>query len=233
MPQSQTGSPAKKKLYEEIVDLMLKRIKDGELNPGDKLPSERVLAEELGVGRPVIREAIRSLELMGCIESRIGDGTYIKAPSIEHVVNPISVVVSQNKHMYNELIEVRLILETEIASLAARRRTEEQLHRLADTITEMEKEINAGDTGIEQDERFHSALAEAAGNESLCAIINMCAGMLSQTTHITQKMAGIPRITLEQHKKIYSAIEVQDEKRARSYMRKHLLRAQKNLNKLK
>ena len=228
---AETGK--KSKLYEEIVQQMLQRIRNGELNPGDRLPSERVLAEEMGVGRPVIREAIRSLELMGCIESRIGDGTYITAPSIENVVNPFSVVVSQNKDLYRELIEVRLILETEIASLAARRRTEKQLQTLRDNIADMEQEIEQGGSGIEQDEMFHAALAEAAGNHSLNAMISMCAGMLSQTTRVTQKIAGIPRITLEHHKKICDAIEQQDEKRARSYMRRHLLHAQRSLNKLK
>ena len=230
---SQNGENNKKsRLYEEIADLLMQKIKDGDLRPGDKLPPERVLAEEMKVGRPVIREAIRSLELMGCIESRIGDGTYIRTPSIQNVMDPISMVFSQDKKLLNELIEVRLILETEVASLAAARRTEEQLLKLEKTLSDMEQEIKLGRNAIEQDEAFHKSLAEAAGNNALNTILGMCSGMLTKTTEVTQRMEGIPLQTIAQHRDILDAVAAGDEKRARLTMRKHLLAAQKNLSKI-
>ena len=112
------------KLYEEIAAKMLAQIEEGVLRPGDRLPPERALAEEYGVSRTAIREALRSLEMMGCVESHVGEGTFIKAPSLSDIVDPFSMIIAQNGRMGSELIEARLILETEIAALAARRRTE-------------------------------------------------------------------------------------------------------------
>ena len=114
------------KRYEEIAARMLAQIQDGELRPGDRLPPERALAEEYGVSRTAIREALRSLEMMGCVESHVGEGTFIKAPSLSNIIDPFSMIIAQNGRMGSELIEVRLILETEIAALAARRRTDDQ-----------------------------------------------------------------------------------------------------------
>ncbi|MGE4484018.1 MAG: FadR/GntR family transcriptional regulator [Oscillospiraceae bacterium] len=226
------GKLKKAKLYEEIVDELLMRIGTGILRPGDKLPSERDLAETFNVSRAAIREAIRSLEHMGCIESRIGDGTYIKSPTLKEIIDPISMVFPNDKALYSELIEVRLILETEIATLAARRRTREQLEYLAKNIEEMEKEINAGGLALEQDEAFHKALAEASGNRVLSTVSDTCSGIISRTRALTQRLKGVPLSALTSHKQIYGAIERQDEKAAAFYMRDHLNITRRNLDML-
>jgi len=101
------------KLYEEIAAKMLAQIEEGALRPGDRLPPERALAEEYGVSRTAIREALRSLEMMGCVESHVGEGTFIKSPSLQNIVDPFSILLTQNRQLGSELIEVRLILETE------------------------------------------------------------------------------------------------------------------------
>ena len=84
------------KLYEDIAAEMIAQIHSGELRPGDRLPPERALAETYNVSRTTIREALRSMEMMGCVESRVGGGTYIKAPSLSNIVDPFSMVMSQN-----------------------------------------------------------------------------------------------------------------------------------------
>ena len=219
------------KLYEEIAERMLSQIQDGALRPGDRLKPERALAEEYGVSRTAIREALRSLEMMGCVESRVGEGTFIKAPSLSNIVDPFSMVMAQNNSLGSDLIEVRLILETEISALAARRRTEAQLAALEKTIVEMEKDIEAGGKGIAADERFHGILAEAAGNKALSTMLDMCAGMLSRTRPLTQSIKGVPRMALKDHSAICEAVRSQDERAARRLMRTHLNRALRNLNK--
>lgn len=219
------------KLYEEIAAKMLAQIEEGILRPGDRLPPERALAEEYGVSRTAIREALRSLEMMGCVESHVGEGTFIKAPSLSNIVDPFSMIIAQNGRMGSELIEARLILETEIAALAARRRSDKQLSALEKTIDQMAGDIENGGMGIEADEVFHGILAEAAGNEPLRLMLNMCAGMLSRTRPITQAVKGVPKMALKDHSAICEAVRSQDEKAARRLMRTHLNRALRNLNK--
>lgn len=220
------------KLYEEIAARMLAQIQEGILKPGDRLPPERALAEEYGVSRTAIREALRSLEMMGCVESHVGEGTYIKAPSLSNIVDPFSMVFAQNGRLGSELIEVRLILETEIAALAARRRTDQQVDMLEETITAMQADVENGGKGIESDERFHAILAEAAGNEALSVMLDMCAGMLSRTRPLTQSIKGVPRMALKDHSAICEAVRSQDEKAARRLMRTHLNRALRNLSRI-
>ena len=221
------------KLYEEIVAQILSRIQTGALRPGDRLPPERALAEEFGVSRTAIREALRSLEMMGCVESHIGEGTFIKAPSLSNIVNPFSMVFAQDRQLGGELIEVRLILETEVAALAARRRSEAQMAALEQTIADMQADIEGGGMGIAADEIFHELLTEAAGNEALRIMLEMCAGMLSRTRPLTQSLKGVPAMTLKDHTAICEAVRSQDEKAARRLMRRHLNRAMRNLNKIK
>lgn len=227
MADNRTG-----KLYEEIAAQMMEQIRSGALRPGDRLPPERTLAEEYGVSRTAIREALRSMEMMGCVESHVGEGTYIKTPSLQEIVDPFSMLIAQNGRMGGDLIEARLILETEIAALAARRRTDEQLSALEKTLAEMRRDIESGGMGIEADERFHEILVSAAGNEALSTMLNMCAGMLSRTRPLTQSIKGVPRMALKDHTAIFEAVRIQDERTARRLMRGHLNRALKNLGRL-
>ncbi len=220
------------KLYEEIAEQMIEQIHAGVLRPGDRLPPERTLAEEYGVSRTAIREALRSMEMMGCVESRVGEGTFIKAPSLSNIIDPFSLVFPQNGRLGGELIEIRLILETEIAALAARRRTDDHLKALDKTLSDMREDIASGGMGVEADEAFHAVLAEAAGNEALILILNMCSGLLSRTRPLTQSIKGVPARTLKDHASICEAVRNQDERSARRLMRTHLNRAMRNLSRI-
>ena len=160
------------KLYEEITAKMIAQIHEGVLRPGDRLPAERTLAEQFGVSRTAIREALRSMEMMGCVESRVGEGTFIKAPSLSNIVDPFSMVMSQNGKLDTDLIEVRLILETEVTAMAAQRRTQAQLEELRQTVEEMRADIEGGGNGVASDDRFHAILAEACGNEAMSVMLN-------------------------------------------------------------
>ncbi len=219
------------KLYEEITAQMIAQIHDGVLRPGDRLPAERALAEHFGVSRTAIREALRSMEMMGCVESRVGEGTFIKAPSLSNIVDPFSMVMSQNGKLDTDLIEVRLILETEVTAMAAQRRTQAQLEELRQNVEEMRADVENGGNGVASDDRFHAILAEACGNEAMSVMLNMCAGLLSKTRPITQSIKGVPKIALKDHAAICAAVEAQDERLARKLMRTHLNRAMRYLNK--
>ena len=101
------------KLYEEVAGKLQEEIRTGTYQPGDRLPSERILSQEYGVSRSVIREAFRSLEQMGCVEARTGGGTYVKAPEISSMVDSMSMLISLDESFAMELVEARLVVETD------------------------------------------------------------------------------------------------------------------------
>lgn len=218
-----------RKLYEEIADGLIRKIQSGELAPGDRLPSERVLAQEYDVSRSVIREAFRSLARLGCVESYVGGGTFVKAPEISDVADPLSVMILNDRQFALELVEVRLLLETEISKLAAERRTEEQLWELCKILREMSREVLRGGKGEEQDIRFHELLAKAAGNRAMEMVFAACMAAMNQSMEITQCMEGVPQQTLYEHEEILDAVIQQNGSDAKECMRKHLESTRENL----
>lgn len=217
------------RLYEEIVKQILGLMKEGKLKPGDKLPPERKLAEDLHVSRTAIREALRSLEMMGYIESNVGGGTYIKSISLENVMNPFSAMLAQDEKLLRDLIDVRLILETEIASLAAKRSTPEKIEMIQSALDQMESEIESGQNCIGGENAFHDALAVASENSAMSIILDMCSELLERTRLATLNIPGQPRKSLEDHRVIFEAIKQGDSKAAAKAMREHLQKALKNL----
>ena len=158
----------KPRLYEEIVSALVERIKDGSLKPGMRLPSERKLADEMKVSRTVIREALRSMASLGYIESKVGGGTYVKSVTLNSVMDPFSVMLSQDEKLIKELVDVRVMLESEVAKLAAKNITEEMFSDVQYTIDLMQNEISNGGTGILGEDAFHNCLAEIADECGLC-----------------------------------------------------------------
>jgi len=221
--------PKKTRLYENIIEQLIALIKDGTLKPGDKLPPERKLAEDLNVSRTAIREALRSLETMGYIVSKVGGGTYINEITLGNVMNPFSAVLSQNKKLIVELLEVRMLLETEIARLAALRITPAKIQALQKAVEAMRAEVTAGHNGLDADNDFHNALAVASENEALKLILDMCGDLLTQTREATLNLEGQPEITLKDHEQIFEAVRKGDSMLAARRMKQHLADAQRNL----
>ena len=221
--------PKKTRLYENIIEQLIALIKEGTLKPGDKLPAERKLAEDLGVSRTAIREALRSLETMGYLSSKVGGGTYINKITLNNVMSPFSTMLSQNKKLIVELLEVRMLLETEITRLAAKRITPFKIKNIQKTLDDMRVEINAGRTGIAYENGFHNALAVASENEAMKLILDMCGDLLSQTRQATLDIPGQPQKSLADHERIFEAVRQGDAELAAKRMKQHLIDAQKNL----
>ena len=99
----------KSRLYEKVISQILNMVKNGELKAGDRLPTERDLAIQLHVSRTAIRAALRSMEFMGLIESKVGGGTYIREMTMEDLMDPFAAVLANNERLIIELIEVRLL----------------------------------------------------------------------------------------------------------------------------
>ncbi|MBV32541.1 MAG: GntR family transcriptional regulator, partial [Porticoccaceae bacterium] len=199
-------------------------ISKGNLKPGDKLPPERNLAKILNVSRPTVREAIIALELSGLIEVKMGSGVYLKQ-------NKPNLVLMDKGIGPFEVLELRRILEPEVAALAANRITKTQLKRLEKILSEMK---NQNDTPAMQnsDKNFHIYIAEVVANTAISGTIRWLWEIrerteLTRVFHERILQEGIFPL-LEQHEIIFSALSVGDTDLARQSMSDHLESATKN-----
>lgn len=219
----------KTRLYEEIVKQFIEKIKKGEFKPGDKIPTERVLALQLNVSRTAIREALRAMELMGVIESKMGSGTFIKEMTLENFLDSNANMISKNERLIVEMLEVRILLETEIAKLAAKRATSENIIAIEKSIDLMEQEIDNGKIGLQGDNSFHHELAIAADNIAMINILSLCSELLDSTRSAALAALKDPKIGLVHHREILEAVRNGKEEDASRLMTKHLLHAYHNV----
>src|SRR5919107_2847970 len=169
------------KLYEEVAARIRDLIADGELRPGQALPSERKLAEQFKVGRAVIREAIRQLEVSGLVESRHGGGNYVREVTVEHLVAPIASVLNGMSHLREELMDARLFFEPQIAREVAKSATPEDLRQLEDVIRRQQERVESGHSGAEEDAEFHDLLASATHNTVVERVMEVIDGLLEDS----------------------------------------------------
>ena len=215
---------------ENLVEVLLEKIRNGELHPGDKLPSERQLSEEYHVSRPVVREALRSLDRMGCIESKVGGGTYIKSATLDNMLDPFSVIIHQDERLIRDLIEVRILLESDAAALAAKKITEEQCAQIEAILEQASQEVREGGYGLAGENAFHNSIAKIADNTALTMILNMCANLLSTSREATLRIPGQPENSINDHRAIFEAIKMHSASQASKLMRQHLKKARKNFD---
>ena len=219
----------KSRLYEKIVSQVLSMIKNGELKPGDRLPTERDLAAQMHVSRTAIREALRSMEFKGLIESNVGVATLIKSKTLDELLDPFAAVLANNERLIIELIEVRLLLEVEIARTAARRITPQKARLIEESLSLMKNELEAGQLGLEGDNAFHQALADAADNLAMMNITRLCSELLSQTREAALKAMEDRLLAIDHHQAIYEAVKNHDAAEAGRLMQNHLEMAFHNL----
>lgn len=160
---------------ESPVDKIIKQIRSlitsGQLAPGDLLPAERKLAEKLGVSRTHVRDAIQKLEFYGILRTRPQSGTIVAGIGITALEGLISDVLKLEKSDFASLVETRVILETQAATLAAERRTELDLVGIETALTAYEDKIRAGESAVEEDLLFHLKIAEASKNAVLKSLM--------------------------------------------------------------
>ena len=206
---------------ENIIDQIKEKILSGEIKPGEKFPSERVLAESLCVGRTSVREALRALQYMGVLEVRCGEGTFLsKNTSIfaehfkaSHLLKRFSV---------RELVEARKIVEGSTVYLAAKRSSPDERHILQEIYLQAEK--NSGDERkfLNADFDFHKKIAEMSQNSVLVEMLFTVRELtLKENTDVIKKYGQIEQALLF-HRKILEAILACDPARARREMIEHL-----------
>lgn len=224
-----------KKIYEEIVQQIKDLIGEGNLKPGDRLPSERELSERLAVSRASVREALSALAAMGVIVIRPGEGTFVQKIRNGAIVEPLAMALLLDRQAAMELLEARQALEGEAAYLAARRAGAEDLERMGELLKEMEHDLQRGVLGEEADLRFHLAIAEAARNSVLARLMHTVSDTMRQALKTSRQRLyttpGNPEKLFAQHNQIYEAIKAREPRAARKAICQHLRFVEKELQK--
>jgi GntR family transcriptional repressor for pyruvate dehydrogenase complex len=213
------------RVFEQVAEQIEKRILDGELRSGDRLPTERHLAEQFHVSRTAVREAMKILAQKGLVDMRPGRGTIVIDGANAAMQDSIDLVMKLRLGEVggsNNLVEVREILEIEIAALAAARATEEEIAAMREAVKIMDESLDDADAFIAADNRFHEALAQATQNTLIFILVNSIVNLLSEQRKQIFDVEGGPQRGQTHHKRILESVIRRDPQAARDTMRSHL-----------
>lgn len=205
-------------LYERLVEHLRAYILEVDLTTGDRLPSERELAERLGVSRASVRQAIVVLEVQGVVEVRHGEGAFLRVDRDTLALNQLM----ERKRRLPDIVDAREALEVKLAELAARRRTADDLAAIDQALDEMQREIDAAATGEAADEALHQSIVRAARSELLARLYATLVPDIAMSRRESLGQVGRPGEALAEHRRIADAIRRGDAPAAGAHMREHL-----------
>jgi len=209
------------KVYEGVAK-QIERLILKKLQPGDKLPSERELAELLRVSRSSIRDAIRSLELMGMVEPRQGAGTIVREISTDSVANPLANVLKHKGELIQELLDFRMMLEPQLAARAATRVSDDDVSEMEEILNRQERKLRAGESTIPEDSEFHYAIALASGNSVVLKVLDTLMDLLRDSRERSLQVEGRQQMSVAGHRRVLAAIKRHDSEGAKVAMRRHI-----------
>ena len=229
-----TTAPARRRprsLTQELVDGLGERIRDGRLAAGDKLPSEALIMAEYGVSRTVVREAMSRLQAAGLLETRHGVGSFVLDPApLPGQAAGFRIGAEQMATLHDvvAVLELRIGVETEAASLAAVRRSDANLAAMRAALDDMAAALQAGEDAVAADFRFHLEVAQATQNPHFAQLLGNLGSAVIPRARLDagappdpQRQAYLRRVQAE-HESIFDAIAAQDTDAARAAMRTHL-----------
>jgi len=217
--------------YEQIVTQLVDMIRQGSWKPGDRLPSERELAQSFGVGRPTLRQALTVLAEAGVVEIVPGSGVYLRRAITNGLGQSGSamamLLMTENKDLIH-MLELRVAIESEAAYLAALRRQSVHVRRLREALAALEQAFHERQEAAQEDYRFHCAVAEATQNPVFVKVMVSLADLFMQGLHETNRTfyrePGRIESNLREHRAIMDAIIAQRPEEARLAMSHHLRR---------
>jgi GntR family transcriptional repressor for pyruvate dehydrogenase complex len=212
-------APDRRRLYEQLAARLLDYVEVTGMRVGDRLPSERDLASALQVSRSSVRQATIALEVRGTLEVRHGDGIYLR--SLPDDAGHLMELMTK-RHRLPAILEAREALETQLAALAAVRRTEADVAAMDKALDIMAADIDAGGVGEEGDRLFHEAVTRAARSPLLADFMAGLAVPISETRRSSLGEPGRPRRSLRAHLRILEAMRRGDAPAARQAMRRHV-----------
>jgi len=205
----------------EIARQLLAQLLSGQIAPGTRLPSERQLAESLDVGRSTVREALKALDVLGIIDSRLGDGTYLKQSTSDLLPKAIEWGLMLGQPQAHDLVEARRHLEVVIAELAAGRADESGVADLAGHLERM-RTAASNTEFVEADVAFHLALATMAENSVLNDILVSIRSLLRVWIRRAIHQAGETGTTIAEHTAVLEAVRARSPEQARRAMQAHM-----------
>jgi GntR family transcriptional repressor for pyruvate dehydrogenase complex len=206
----------------QVVEHVRSLIANGEVKPGDRLPPERELAKKLKISRSSLRAGIGFLSAMGVLKSRHGAGTFVSSgpPALDS--SSFSVLGALHGFLPWQMFEARIVIESNVAALAAERATDEHIAELAEEVAEMYATLTDPQEYLIHDVRFHRTIARAAGNPILGALMETITANLYEHRSKTVQNAQDLKESAEMHREIYRAIRSHNPKLARETMEQHL-----------
>ena len=215
-------------LADKIANQLLSLIKEKHFLPGDKLPQEKKLAEMMGVSRPSLREALRSLSIMNVIEILQGDGTYVSSLEPKQLVEHLNFVFSLDESTAEKLFESRKIVEIGIAGLAAQRIKDEQIERLEALMKKLVEVDGDPEAFLLIDIKMHELFAEAAENPMLSRFMESISQLTMTSRRYTVRQPGILEQSTKDHRRIVRALKTRDPEVSREAMLVHLNHVEKS-----
>lgn len=219
--------------YARVVEQIEKMLRSGELSPGDQLLPERQLAERLGVSRSSAREALAKLAGMGIIEVTARDGAYVRRRSWEDVVGPLAEVLFQERENVSHLFEVRAIIETQAARLAAQRRGEADVRRLRELSRQVRLDVSEARPADASDTCFHAGIVQTAKNPLLTKVMgSLVSALMEVYSPARRRILADPdeaNAFVGEHERIVDAIAVGDPGEAAQATARHIDHARQRL----
>ena len=212
----------------EIARAILDYILSGHVGPGEKLPSERQLSESFGVGRSTIREALKSLGLLGLVEFRHGGGTYFRGAESDLLPRVIEWGLLLGERHTVDLIEARQHIERITTGLAAERRSDADLEAIESALAAMSAATNTEEF-VASDVAFHLAVADASGNVALANMLKSISGLLRVWINRVMDAETTFDVSFHEHEPVLDAIRRQDVAAASQAMEEHMARASARL----
>lgn len=217
-------------LDSQLSRRLLDHLLSGLVAEGERLPSERVLCDTLGVTRQSVRNAIKSLSLLGIIETRVGSGSYLIAGKSTLLPRVIEWGVLRSQTWATDLIDARCELEILLAGMAASRRSHDELTAIQAAYNRMLAAHADYSAYADADAQFHLAVANASGNATLAGVLSSVHALIHAWTIRVIRTAGETETSLPLHHAVYTAISLQDPEAARRAMGAHMERALRRLN---
>lgn len=211
--------------YDRVVKFLREQLLSGALKAGDSLLPERDLCVKLGVSRPVLREALRALAMIGAVEIRHGIGTVVTKPDVSILGEFFTFVLAHQPNVVDDVMQARIAIERQAIRLTCRRATQSDYDRLADCLSAIIDTIHTPELGGLADFRFHETIVNASGSPTLINIYQSIS-VLMHRSHLDRReqiiqVEGIEEFLIDHHRAIFAAIVERDEDKADQLLDRH------------
>jgi GntR family transcriptional regulator, transcriptional repressor for pyruvate dehydrogenase complex len=220
------------KLKDQVADMLLDMISSGDYGAGDRLPPERILVEQIGVSRTVVREALNLLETRGLIRIEHGRGAVVSANGAHALHNNLGFLLRMQPGALWELMEMRKALEVEVAGLAAERANAEDIATMRAKLDRMREKIDAPEGYVEADVGFHEMLTRSARNRVILMMMEPIVDLLLASRRMTGSKEANAKRALRAHEAILKKVEAKDVEGARREMRKHMMTTEHDMREI-